>query len=505
VGKRNSISWLTISLALLLLVLMVGMQAYAVEATSLQPKRRYTASYVVSIDATDGNKVKVADGTTGIVDYSATDATVAIQYAINALTSGGSILLKQGSYTVNQINLASGIGLAGEPGAVLVSNDKFVLNGQDVSNVTIHGLTINHAGSGNYATNTYTSGIFIESVNKKLSGIDIHDNEIYGSRYAAIHLTSRLLHSGSGDYGFTNVRIANNYVHDLKYTTSTWEGIAINVAEGNSDNITIADNHISGKVSIGIGVGTASYMGIFQAVNIVDNYIDNYDGFGLDLAGIQQSVVKGNYIHTSDARISDGTSAIWLENASLKPSTNLVIENNTLSGSGKWGVMIWPDSHGITIRKNYIERILNPAGGASRFIAAEGSGESILENYLNGTGSAPHVVGVTIGSDSLVQGNHFLNPPGQAVEVVDGSSGTNVANNTIEGRPADNSIWIGTGTHCLVTGNILYNNPAGKYAIAEDTGADYNSISGNTLISNQNPYPFRMKGPHSTWTNNTVS
>ena len=71
------------------------------------------ASYIVF---TDGSKYYAKNGLTGLIEYSDTDASNVIQYAIDKLRGvGGVVMLKKGLYTVYKaIRLYSNITLAGE-------------------------------------------------------------------------------------------------------------------------------------------------------------------------------------------------------------------------------------------------------------------------------------------------------------------------------------------------------------------------------------------------------
>jgi len=65
-------------------------------------------SYVIFIDASDGNTIKARNGTTGKIDHSDTDATTVINNAINALgTTGGKLFLREGTYSIGDAILIS--------------------------------------------------------------------------------------------------------------------------------------------------------------------------------------------------------------------------------------------------------------------------------------------------------------------------------------------------------------------------------------------------------------
>jgi len=76
----------------------VGLTAAQTGTITIEPGSfTETASYVIW---TDGTTVYAKNGKTGAIEFSGSDASAVIQSAINALTNGGKILLKNGVYNV---------------------------------------------------------------------------------------------------------------------------------------------------------------------------------------------------------------------------------------------------------------------------------------------------------------------------------------------------------------------------------------------------------------------
>jgi len=70
------------------------------------------ASYIIF---REGELTKAKNGQTGLIDFSGTDASTVIQSAINALTSGGKIFIKAGTYLItSEILLPSNLNIEGE-------------------------------------------------------------------------------------------------------------------------------------------------------------------------------------------------------------------------------------------------------------------------------------------------------------------------------------------------------------------------------------------------------
>ena len=63
----------------------------------------------------DGGTIYAKNGQTGNIDYSGTDTAAVIQSAIDALTNGGSIFIKAGTYSItSEISLKDNIKICGD-------------------------------------------------------------------------------------------------------------------------------------------------------------------------------------------------------------------------------------------------------------------------------------------------------------------------------------------------------------------------------------------------------
>jgi len=87
-------------------------QSGLVNKTDVLTYPEQEASYIIF---TDGTYYYAKNGLTGKIDYAGTDASTVIQNAVNALASGGKILIKTGTYTLsNTIYVEPGVVVEGE-------------------------------------------------------------------------------------------------------------------------------------------------------------------------------------------------------------------------------------------------------------------------------------------------------------------------------------------------------------------------------------------------------
>jgi len=196
-------------------------------------------SYIVYID---GSTVYAVNGKTGAVDYSGSSAATVIQSAVNALTSGGMIVLKAGSYTFNAIvEVKSNRQIVGEGystkitvgtdvyGAFKVTDTSTVENVR-ISNICIDGNKTNQTDASN------NTGLIVLDTYKTVRNIYIDhmwfENAFFSdivnvgptTNPTGIHI-SNIYSTGCGDVGsgydphslyLTNVE--DSYVQDYYVT-----------------------------------------------------------------------------------------------------------------------------------------------------------------------------------------------------------------------------------------------------------------------------------------------
>lgn len=143
-----------------------------------------TASYIVRVN---GSNYEAINGSTGKISYSGIDASAVINAAITALSSGGKIFIKAGTYNITApIIPSSNLLLVGEGYATILSqtadiNEVILI--QTVYRCQVANLRIN----GNKASRTTGTGIHIKHVgafvteqNHVVENVIIEDMDDYG-------------------------------------------------------------------------------------------------------------------------------------------------------------------------------------------------------------------------------------------------------------------------------------------------------------------------------------
>jgi len=98
------------------------------------------ASYVIW---QDGATINATNGTTGVIDYSGTVASTVFQSVINALTSGGLIFVREGTYSFTaEVALASDIEIVGVYGATIIQGGAVVNGALFQANGNLTDITI---------------------------------------------------------------------------------------------------------------------------------------------------------------------------------------------------------------------------------------------------------------------------------------------------------------------------------------------------------------------------
>lgn len=224
------------------------------------------------------------NGMTGVVDFWGISASTVINSAIAALTSGGLVWIKQGTYVINN--------------PILISNNLITLMGQGINSILDgDGLATGEHG-------IVLSGVVSCTV-KELS-VQTEDGG------------GKICHCIFIENGSSNFLIDNVYIG-----ASDSNGIHIEGTDINYGWITHCD--ISGCDGDGIYVSmdAANYMDYLQ---IVLNHIYSNGGDGVEFAlRVRDGQIKINQINANTG---------FGVNISSVTSTNNVVENNKFNGNG---------------------------------------------------------------------------------------------------------------------------------------------------------------------------
>ncbi len=211
--------------------------------------------------------------------------------------------------------------------------------------------------------------------------------------------------------------------------------------------------------------GTASAPIVFNAQPGAVITTRNYETEdGIDLEGCSYITIEGFTI-TNDGSIQRaGIRAVGY--AANTPSTNVVIENNNVSGMGEWGIFT-AFSNNLLIQNNTASNSQNQHG-------IYVSNSPVNARILNNTVFGNYDCGIEINGDATQGGTGI-------------ATGALVAGNIVYNNGADG----GAGINCdglqnsLIENNLLYNNHASGIALYMDdsaAGSTGNVVVNNTII-----------------------
>ena len=351
------------------------------------------------------------------VAYSDTDATTAIEWAINHLpTDGGVVRLASGTYTVTS--------------TIDILRSNVVLAGSGLG-------TVLYLASGSNCV-----VIRIGDGSTTLSGIVIRDIEIDGNKAGNTGSTGIHLYGGGSTTKIENSSIINCYIHDCN-----GDGIKMDYAE----YILIKDCRCINNYAHGIHMRYSSYN---QIMSNICNY-NGGNGIWLDTSCAYNKITK-NTCNNNGGGPTDwfithsGISLFWSSNHNI-------ISDNTCNSNDGYGIDIDQSSSYCTITGN----ICNYNGGHGIY-CVYGDGGTVVANRCSGnSGSGIAISGS--GDNWVVDSNVCSDNGGNGISL--SGSWNHITENCVI-----------TSNRCYSNSN--YGISIGSYVT--DTLVSRNSLSGNT-------------------------
>jgi len=356
------------------------------------------ASYIVF---TDGSRYYAKNGSTGMIEYSDTDASNVIQYAVGKAPSGGLVLIKAGTYNItNTITITKPLRLLGEGfGTVLQATDKL--------NSSPYGKEMILVRETERVEIAYMSFIGIGTADANPEAIHLHL-----TKHGFIHHC--YFYNLGGTYGGIDISnspmsiASDNIIDTVKF------GISLS-GSWNEYNIVVRNNIIMNAVR---GI----HCEYPWRVVIEGNIIINFSSLGINFNGSYNSVgriiVSNNVIYSEqNARgiyFYDG-------NPQYGYPKNIIIANNFISTAGYEGIRIGANNENIRIVANTFIGLQNSSNAISITSTGTCSNIEVLENLLTG-----YYYGVTASgsvNNLIVKGNSIRTTTGvfiSASGVVDG-------------------------------------------------------------------------------------
>lgn len=292
----------------------------------------------VTYSMIDGAVVNVLDY--GAVGNDSTSNTVALQAALNALTSGGTMYVPKGTYRSGALTVSNaGVEIVMEPGAIL----KFNTLGSGVKAITINannfavrGGAIQGPAAAVYVGNENGLHMIGTSTSVRKTGLTVVGTEI--SQFGAHGIYAQFV---------DNINIQSCEIHDCGYAGAMFLSCNYGVFSDNSV-ITIAPGVTSNMYGISLTHDSTGYSsdpnaGTKQAANpfcwdwyVSGNHIEDINWEGIDTHGGYEIRVIGNAIYDTYGGIAvTGSSGDAINYAGWSN----VVANNVVDGRNSNGTV----------------------------------------------------------------------------------------------------------------------------------------------------------------------
>ncbi|MGQ9644490.1 MAG: hypothetical protein ACUVT3_11585, partial [Ignavibacterium sp.] len=326
-------------------------------------------SYIIFRE--DG-KILARNGKTGVIDYAGTNASEVIYLAINALTTGGEIIIKTGTYLISAtIGMKSNVHLKGESNVIFqvasgvnLGVDGILRLAYDIENVTIENIVFD----GNKANNATSSAIYIRRVSnvlirkctfKNFAGIA---NTLYLQEYVADNKPPS-----------KNIHITDNYFIDI-------DEVAISVdsdSEGLQRYIMVNNNVFKNCVN---EYGVIRFARVYDG-SITNNFIINTGvtgtKTGIRVYGFNKNIIVSNNV------LIDTINKLYFSMIEVGHSDSVSVVNNNIvftenvSVEEVHGILVQPNCEDVTVNSNILEG--NNIAGIQAGIYLHGSNESSID------------------------------------------------------------------------------------------------------------------------------
>ena len=360
----------------------------------------------------EGNKTYAKNGTTGNIEYEDPDSASVIQYTLNNLTSNRTwkeTVIIKGNYTINST-------------ITIPEHTRIIINGQ---------LKLKN--------NADFDMILIENGYVEIYGGVIDGNK--ANQTTAEKYPIKI--NGAKNVTISNVRFKDSYDDALEIMTGT------NITVQNCVFENCGASGPVGPDAIDINSG--------NSIKILNNYIENPYDDGIDIEGVDNTIIRGNTIKNA------GGTAIEANNC-----TYLKIIQNCVITTGLYGIWLGTTSPRAIISQNYVTDSANDG------IVVTGSSFAIVIGNVLYANGRHGILLTNSADDTQIIGNACID---------NASNGINIADSlrvTVVGNRCKGNVYgvaeAGTSDYTLLDGNILLNN---TYAHSVDAA---NSVIGTNII-----------------------
>jgi len=422
------------------------------------------ASYIVFKD--DSGRIYAKNGLTGMVEYSDTDATNVIQYAIDKVgqAGGGRVFIRKGTYPVSKTITVSGnnIEIVGDYPTILGSPDFTfpILRIYNASNVRVKGLIIDMQADWSITRLPIPSANNIQVANS--SDVEIAYNILKNAREYSVHI---------GVYADTNTWIEspcdNVWIHHNLVMGGRADGIDIIATK----HVIIENNIVTGTGDDAIAILAWMDNPVEDVIirsNIVYNHryscfkvVTYYSSTGS--YAVNNIIFEGNYCEST---IDEGDGAVTIKYGSRQVppdmiGRNIYVLNNIIyNGNVK--------NHAITIWWNF-----TPAPNYTfKNIVIRGNYISSVNDPVDTSKSPPEIKdvnGIWVKDDTKVDGlvieNNTIERFRSAIAL--GINNSAIIRNNVLRYNFDRAVALQQSKNVEISGNYIYDNTRFRLYISD--------------------------------------
>jgi len=358
------------------------------------------ASYIIFKD--DSGYICAKNGKTGEIDFRGTDAATVIQQAIDALTNGGRIFIKRGTYNIDSgISLASNIALVGEDKyTTKLKGTVRVLWLKNKENIYLRNLWVDTEG--------YAGAVWVE----KSSNVIMENCRFTGSGSPDIGHATIEIRTGK-NIKIDNCEIEKGGHNNIYITSAAGEDVEQSLTD-KSENIHITNCYIHDAYDDAIDPNETEWL-LIANNRIINNELSccSIEKWCKHVTFINNLVKDGRFINV------DATCryvSIIGNHFEITYPGEYTLNGEIISFIGNYFYMAYLHVNGgksVSIIGNHL---YNPAYNSTMLKLTDASGVVIKDNYFNSWNfdnsrtnlNKPIIMSGTC-SDILIEGNFFEN------------------------------------------------------------------------------------------------
>jgi len=455
---------------------------------NLETRRLLSGSAVVYVNAAWAGSTNGSDpGSLGAGNSFGYDEFADIQSGVNAVASGGTVIVDNGSYAQSNIVVNKSMTIEGQSQSGVTvspsmtdSHDDSAFGGTasngfiiEASNVTIEDLTIDGGANQNFRAAVITNSANDGNTYNDTTVQDVTVNNIFRQGVALYNFTGESTGNVVNNDTFNNV---GSQINDSGNAYQVTAAIGMFQSSGDVESNTIT-NSAAGIVGNTSDASSQSLTVTSNSFTSAATVLAN-GALGIDLADLAGgSTVSGNTVDLTGSGTagSDDAIVIGFDQGAV------AVDGNTITGQDNDnGIVLFDDSSDVTLNADSIQTEDDSFDGGTGILLTDQSSDTSL------FGATPGAVDATLTNDTVILYNYgvWLNSSGDAVSATIGdASNVNNSNNiysNFTGIEVD-----GSGANATITNNASTSANLGGDVLAIGINGGTATITNNLLTSDQ--------------------